>query len=196
MESFSMPLSEWSAKVDHEHHGDGPVTTVHGRTISLEEARRIFEVDPIIRRFGTWAVTEYGVECLTTHYAIEKARLKEPDWLRHLIGKTWTVAADVSDALDFAREHFARPKAIQPTVVREALSRPARQRHSISVRVRFLVLKMYGYRCQLCGATASDPRVELEIDHKIPLSKGGTNVIENLWVLCRPCNSGKTNDSL
>lgn len=69
-------------------------------------------------------------------------------------------------------------------------------RHKIAARKRFLVFKMDRYRCQLCGASASDPRVELEIDHKIPRAKGGTDDLENLWVLCRPCNNGKTSDDL
>jgi 5-methylcytosine-specific restriction endonuclease McrA len=31
----------------------------------------------------------------------------------------------------------------------------------------------------------------LEVDHKIPVAKGGRNEIENLWALCFECNRGK-----
>ena len=55
---------------------------------------------------------------------------------------------------------------------------------------RFSILKRYDYRCQLCGATAQDG-AKLEIDHIIPKSKGGTNDEDNLWVLCKECNSSK-----
>jgi len=40
--------------------------------------------------------------------------------------------------------------------------------------------------CSQCG-TPSD----LTVDHIIPLSKGGTNDLANLRVLCRPCNSSR-----
>ena len=32
-----------------------------------------------------------------------------------------------------------------------------------------------------------------EIDHKVPLARGGTNDYRNLQVLCLPCHDGKTN---
>ncbi|MET7816068.1 HNH endonuclease signature motif containing protein [Streptomyces sp. NPDC005395] len=44
----------------------------------------------------------------------------------------------------------------------------------------------YG-RCLRCGATG----VHLEPDHVVPLSKGGSDSIENLQPLCRSCNSSK-----
>lgn len=47
----------------------------------------------------------------------------------------------------------------------------------------------YGHRCLYCGATARDAR--LEVDHVIPVSRGGTNDMGNLVVACRTCNIGK-----
>lgn len=43
-----------------------------------------------------------------------------------------------------------------------------------------------GNVCKLCGSTT-----DLTIDHIIPLSKGGDNVLENYQILCRSCNSKK-----
>jgi 5-methylcytosine-specific restriction protein A len=31
-----------------------------------------------------------------------------------------------------------------------------------------------------------------EVDHKIPLEKGGSNDDDNLWLLCNPCHKIKT----
>jgi CRISPR/Cas system Type II protein with McrA/HNH and RuvC-like nuclease domain len=33
----------------------------------------------------------------------------------------------------------------------------------------------------------------LEVDHIYPLSKGGKNTEENLWLICGTCNSAKSN---
>ena len=40
--------------------------------------------------------------------------------------------------------------------------------------------------------TKVNPCSILEVDHKIPLSDGGTNDIDNLWLLCRDCHKKKT----
>lgn len=52
--------------------------------------------------------------------------------------------------------------------------------------VRLTVYERDDYRCAHCG-TAED----LSIDHIRPWSKGGTDDVENLQTLCRPCNSAK-----
>lgn len=41
--------------------------------------------------------------------------------------------------------------------------------------------------CRNCGSSEH----RLEIDHIIPISRGGTNGVENLQVLCLPCNRRK-----
>jgi len=64
-------------------------------------------------------------------------------------------------------------------------------RQSIPVSVRTKVLNRDKSTCQLCGSKA--PHVTLHIDHIKPVSKGGTNVISNLQVLCDRCNLGKSN---
>lgn len=177
-----------------EDDGPGAIKTEFGDFLSVEEARVRYDVDRIIKRFGTWAVTDYGVECLTTNYAIPKDRLGESDWKKHMCGKTWIVAEDVCDSLDYAKAHFARRVGRPPgasSAVRAAASTTARAiRRNIPSRVRFYVMKRDNYRCQLCGATALQGTL-LEIDHKVAVAAGGTNDEGNLWVLCNPCNSGK-----
>lgn len=56
----------------------------------------------------------------------------------------------------------------------------------IDPEVRAEVYRRDGYRCLHCGATD-----RLSLDHIWPYSKGGTDDIENLQTLCRPCNSRK-----
>ena len=63
-------------------------------------------------------------------------------------------------------------------------------RYSISNRMRWLVLQRDGFRCVKCGQAASS-MVSLEVDHIVPVAKGGFDTIENLQTLCNRCNSGK-----
>lgn len=52
--------------------------------------------------------------------------------------------------------------------------------------IREAVLARDQQRCVLCAAS-----VWLEIDHIIPVSRGGQSTLENLQTLCRSCNRAK-----
>lgn len=62
---------------------------------------------------------------------------------------------------------------------------------SVSKRKRFNVFKRDGFTCQYCGA--KPPKVVLECDHIIPVSKGGKDEHHNLITSCFSCNRGKSN---
>ncbi|NMF62757.1 HNH endonuclease [Brasilonema octagenarum UFV-OR1] len=55
--------------------------------------------------------------------------------------------------------------------------------------VRVSVLHKDGYKCVFCGR--SSQQVQLEVDHIVPFSKGGSNDLNNLQTLCTDCNRGK-----
>lgn len=52
--------------------------------------------------------------------------------------------------------------------------------------VRERILEKFKRKCCYCGSTS-----KLEIDHIIPLSKGGRHDENNFQVLCRSCNAKK-----
>lgn len=59
-----------------------------------------------------------------------------------------------------------------------------------SAAVRIRAMKRDRFQCTYCGAPGTD--VELEIDHIIPVSKGGSHHISNLTTACRKCNQTKS----
>ena len=66
------------------------------------------------------------------------------------------------------------------------------ERAKMSESLRYDILKRDHYKCQICGASAKDG-VKLQVDHIIPVSKGGKTEPANLQTLCSSCNIGKSN---
>ena len=73
------------------------------------------------------------------------------------------------------------------------LNNSKKKRISIKASTRYQILKRDNHQCQSCGATVNDG-AKLEIDHIKPVSKGGTNDPDNLQVLCKDCNLGKSDN--
>lgn len=69
------------------------------------------------------------------------------------------------------------------------------RKHSRSIPrdVMLKVVRRDGQICQKCFEGVPDNLVEF--DHVIPFSRGGTSTVDNIRLLCRDCNRGKS-DSL
>jgi len=63
-----------------------------------------------------------------------------------------------------------------------------RKREPISEDVRFEVWRRDSGKCVLCGSNEN-----LEFDHIIPFSKGGSSTARNIQLLCENCNRKKSN---
>jgi 5-methylcytosine-specific restriction endonuclease McrA len=61
---------------------------------------------------------------------------------------------------------------------------------TVSLAVRFAVLKRDRFTCVYCGA--HPPQVQIEVDHYFPAARGGTDDIGNLVTSCYECNHGKS----
>jgi len=65
----------------------------------------------------------------------------------------------------------------------------ARASRIVPGSIRYTVLQRAKGRCELCGIS-SDEKF-LEVDHIIPINKGGKTTLENLQALCYTCNAQK-----
>ena len=68
----------------------------------------------------------------------------------------------------------------------------AGQRALMTSALRQKIMRRDNYTCKICGlSTHIEPNLLLEIDHIIPISKGGLTTEDNLRTLCWKCNRKK-----
>lgn len=67
------------------------------------------------------------------------------------------------------------------------------KRNPIPPAFRHEVLKAANYKCQECGIPKEQR--PLEIDHIVPIARGGSDELSNLQALCVVCNRAKQNRS-
>lgn len=83
-----------------------------GITRTLGEWLKVNRIKRVYARHGDWLVTDYGLECLTWFYPIEKARLWEQNgghtWLDHMATKRWVDLGDFNAAWEAAKAHHRR----------------------------------------------------------------------------------------
>lgn len=63
-------------------------------------------------------------------------------------------------------------------------------------RARIKLIKRKGMKCFWCNDRLHPPGPypnSMTLDHYIPRSRGGTNMLSNLVLCCPPCNRGKGN---
>lgn len=81
-------------------------------------------------------------------------------------------------AMNHESEHERRIRQCRPL-----------KRKQLSARERMHILRRDQFTCRSCGI--SGVGVQLEIDHVVPLARGGSNAETNYQTLCRACNSAK-----
>ena len=83
----------------------------------------------------------------------------------------------------------------------EALSQKIRWRKSVAGQRALMTSKLRNsiktrdkHTCKMCSVSvAAEPHLLLEVDHIVPVSKGGLSVAGNLQTLCWRCNRTKSN---
>lgn len=88
----------------------------------------------------------------------------------------------VFDEFDKERRHFEKLKKRYESEEEDEVYKRA----LIPEAVRIEVWRRDGGKCVNCGS-----RENLEYDHIIPVSKGGSNTARNIELLCEKCNRSK-----
>jgi hypothetical protein len=123
---------------------------------------------------------------------IRKAKKKNPQLEQYARYRKSAFLVDLGD-VGRARRELARLYADNPFFddyerlmdkVKSATSSPRRE--PIPERVRHAVWRRDHGRCVQCGSNE-----QLEFDHIIPLSRGGSSTERNLQLLCAQCNRAK-----
>lgn len=95
------------------------------------------------------------------------------------------VEALILEAENRIKVRGARAKALMAQA--QTLDQAAKQkREPIPDDVKMFVWQRDGGKCAKCGSTRN-----LEYDHDIPFSMGGSNTARNLRLLCETCNRSK-----
>lgn len=90
------------------------------------------------------------------------------------------------DVLALVRERERRARRTLERAHAALAGETAQRRQPIPRPVRLAVFERDGGRCVECGSA-----FDIQYDHVIPLALGGANTVENLQILCAPCNQAK-----
>lgn len=104
--------------------------------------------------------------------------------------KTYVEIESLEYCYDYIENRYWQLKKIGfECTLREYHSKHQRRLTTRDLRESIMIRD--NYTCQICGKYMPD-EVGLQIDHIIPVSKGGKSVPSNLRVLCSKCNSAKS----
>ena len=95
----------------------------------------------------------------------------------------WNIIMDIENLNKFV-EYLSNKIKFQKSA--------AGQRALMTSKLRLKIKERDGYTCKCCGlSTTQEPHLLLEVDHIIPISKGGLTTEDNLQTLCWKCNRSK-----
>jgi len=148
---------------------------------SLEEAHKVTDnikkslVEPLKLRLSTDSdYAPYYLYCLYRGYIY---KLDRPDYTSE------EMVLQIMELEDKERHKFERLKHRFSEA--EKIEKEG-QRLPIPEEVRIVVWRRDDGKCVKCGS-----RENLEYDHIIPISKGGSNTVRNIELLCEKCNREK-----
>jgi hypothetical protein len=107
---------------------------------------------------------------------LKKYKHSIPDWVRDKVNKYCLQA-----------QNF-KQKKINRQAKDFFIELRRREFQSLRKDLIIMLINRDDYKCKVC-----ETHDNITVDHIIPLSKGGTDELDNLQLLCRSCNSSKGN---
>ena len=103
-------------------------------------------------------------------------------------GRIWSEdeGLESADVLALVRERERRARRRLERAHAALAGEAAPRRRPVAREVRQAVFERDGGSCVECGS-----RFDLQYDHVIPVALGGAGTVENVQLLCAPCNQGK-----
>ena len=89
-------------------------------------------------------------------------------------------------------EQFYSPSSYHSYTLGSSKNFAENERSKMTKKLRLQVLERDNFTCQFCGRSPQKDGVSLEVDHIIPVSRGGRTELSNLQTLCQDCNRGKS----
>jgi hypothetical protein len=119
------------------------------------------------------------------------AKMHDRGWVDYEDG--WRLT-DAGRSLPLLKFRQLAISVIIDEVARSEATQRVRSRNALAGKRLVVVLEEIGerdgMRCACCGSTD-----RLEVDHVVPVSKGGTSDSRNLQLLCHDCNQAKGTQS-
>jgi hypothetical protein len=169
--------------------------------------KELFDAFPEVpNRWGVWELrSNMTLRNTENGYEIDLEKFDGPNdfifWILKLADKNpevygTTVLTDFVDCIhDLLRAAKIRDVREAGTFTGKQLFKAYRKKHkakrTVPLGLRHMVFARDSFRCCDCGASASTGAI-LQIDHTIPVSKGGETTLNNLRTLCQECNLGKS----
>lgn len=122
------------------------------------------------------------------------------DWILHISGKNeysfgagcaYFLGSAFKDILKHSSINIKTNAYFDGAKIAKKYWQSLRSKRKVSARLRHFILERDSFKCCDCGASVNTGAV-LEVDHTIPISKGGSNDPSNLRTLCSDCNRGKS----
>jgi diadenosine tetraphosphate (Ap4A) HIT family hydrolase/5-methylcytosine-specific restriction endonuclease McrA len=157
----------------------------NGGKASVEQiARAILERDPTQIEYYSQIVKNMVGRVLTNSRGITKKNKNNYE-IENLANLSYEQIAELLGLLERKIEDFSDKRGGSQWAHRSRIRKP------ISGSTRFEVLKQAKFHCELCGISADVKN--LEVDHIIPKSLGGSDELSNFQALCYTCNAQKGN---
>ena len=176
-----------------------PAHRIYMNSLEYSLFQLLNHLKAIVQKYGDYLIVDYcfnGVRLIDndehmSHCVIDSddEEFEDSSFNCHLCGKPFREFVEVLSRQKTLGD--IRVKSLNVVLLDIKTTKAKRKRTHIPRGLKHEVFKRDGYKCVECGASRDDGAT-LHVDHKIPVSKGGTDELDNLQTLCQDCNLNKS----